>query len=101
MEGLIWLVIIIVAICVARSNKPYNEVGLKRQQELNKQMICPHCNTQGTVETKWVKRKEGISGGKATAGILTCGLSLFATGLSRKNRITEAHCTNCNATWNY
>lgn len=66
---------------------------------LNEKMICPHCQEKGNVRTKSVSKKLGISGGKATAAILTGGWSLLATGLSRKENTTQAHCTNCNSTW--
>jgi len=62
-------------------------------------MICPHCQTKGTVRTEWITQKKGISGGKATSAILTGGLSLLATGLSRKEDHIEAHCNNCGMTW--
>lgn len=62
-------------------------------------MVCPHCQSKGTVRTKQVKQKKGISGGKATAAVLTGGLSVLATGLSRKEKATEAHCTRCGNTW--
>jgi len=64
-------------------------------------MICPHCQTKGCVYTKNVKMKAGVSGGKATAAILTGGFSLFATGLSRKQSVTEAWCSNCQSTWHF
>lgn len=64
-------------------------------------MICPHCQARGTVTTKKIKRKKGVSGGKATAAILTLGWSLLVTGLSRKEKETEAHCTACGATWHF
>jgi len=48
-----------------------------------------------------VKRKKGVSGAKATGAILTLGWSLLATGLSRKEEITQAHCENCQATWDF
>jgi hypothetical protein len=63
------------------------------------QMMCPHCQVRGSVRTEQTKQKAGISGGKATGAILTGGVSLFATGLSRKQRVTVAHCSNCGATW--
>lgn len=66
---------------------------------LNRHIICPHCQIQGQVRTKEVKNKVGISGGKATAAILTGGVSLLATGLSRKSKMTQSHCCNCNSTW--
>jgi hypothetical protein len=65
----------------------------------NNQMVCPHCRKKGKVLTWGVSQKKGISGGKATAALLTGGASLFATGLSRKERGTKAHCANCNNTW--
>jgi len=67
----------------------------------NLEMICPHCQTKGMVYTKQVKKKKGISGGKATAAVLTAGFSILATGLSRKEKSTEAHCDNCGATWHF
>ncbi|MDY0088578.1 MAG: hypothetical protein RBS78_08545 [Coriobacteriia bacterium] len=65
------------------------------------QMICPHCQSKGTVTTKEVKRKKGVSGGKATAAVLTGGWSILATGLSRKESMTEAHCRKCGSTWHF
>ena len=65
------------------------------------QMICPHCQTKGKVRTKEIEKKAGVSGGKATAAILTGGISLLATGLSRKEDLTQAHCGNCTSTWTF
>jgi hypothetical protein len=106
MEGAVaWIVIIILVVCIAKAKKPYNPEGLERQQEqqylASRNMICPHCQTKGSVTTQQIKKKVGVSGGKATAGILTCGLSLFAVGLSRKDSVTEATCSNCSSTWCY
>jgi hypothetical protein len=64
-------------------------------------MICPHCQTRGYVSTIPQKRKKGISGAKATGALLTMGVSMLATGLSRKETMTQAHCGNCNATWDF
>jgi hypothetical protein len=66
---------------------------------LNAKMVCPHCQTKGTVWTEKKQVKAGISGGKATGALLTGGLSLLATGLSRKKAVTEATCRNCNMAW--
>lgn len=66
---------------------------------LNSVMICPHCHTRGSVRTNPVKQKAGISGGKATAALLTGGLSLLVVGLSRKENKTEARCVTCGNTW--
>lgn len=68
---------------------------------LSAQMACPHCQSRGVVHTKKVTQKKGVSGGKATAAVLTGGLSMLATGLSRKEALTEAHCVNCGATWHF
>jgi len=63
--------------------------------KLRKEIICPHCQTKGQIRTKETKRKKGISGAKATGALLTGGLSILATGLSRKEVGTEAYCGNC------
>lgn len=65
----------------------------------NSAMICPHCQTRGKIRVKPIEKKTGISGGKATAAVLTGGISLVATGLSRKDNVTQAHCEECNNTW--
>lgn len=62
-------------------------------------IICPHCQIRGKVTSRIVRQKKGISGGKATGALLTGGLSLLGTGLSRKERATEMHCRNCNTQW--
>jgi len=67
----------------------------------NGQMICPHCQVRGKVHTKKVTQKKGVSGGKATGAILTGGVSLLATGLSRKENATEAFCRNCSSIWHF
>jgi hypothetical protein len=66
---------------------------------LNSAMVCPHCQSKGKVRTKHITQKKGISGGKATAAVLTGGLSVLAVGLSRKEANTQAHCDNCGSTW--
>lgn len=70
-------------------------------RSLNPQLVCPHCAVRGMVHTKQGSRKVGISGGKATGALLTAGLSLFAVGLSRKEKVTEACCANCNISWQF
>ena len=46
-----------------------------------------------------IMKKTGMSGGKTAAGLLTVGISLLATGLSRKELTTRAHCSNCGNSW--
>jgi len=65
------------------------------------QLVCPHCGVRGSVHARSKDAKTGISGGKATAALLTCGLSLLAVGLSRHQQITEAWCGNCGSTWRF
>lgn len=66
---------------------------------INELMICPHCQQKGYVRTKPIIQKKGISGGKATAAVLTGGASVLLTGLSRKEANTQAHCDYCGQTW--
>lgn len=68
---------------------------------LNTKLVCPHCQSKNCVRTKSVDRKKGISGGKAVGAVLTLGWSILAVGLSRKEHLTQAHCDNCNSTWDF
>ena len=63
------------------------------------EIVCPHCRQAGGVSTRAVKRKTGISSAKATAAIFTLGLSIFATGLRRKELKIEAGCAKCSSKW--
>jgi hypothetical protein len=74
-----------------------SERNRKRKQQ--SQILCPHCQQKGGVTTRPVKRKKGISGGKATAAVITGGVSVLATGLSRKENETEAKCSKCGSIW--
>lgn len=67
--------------------------------DINNVMICPHCQQVGHIRTKEVIQKKGVSGGKATAAVLTGGVSLLLVGLSRKDGATQAYCDNCNNKW--
>lgn len=64
-------------------------------------IVCPHCHTKGHVSTRQVYLKKGISGGKVMGALFTGGVSLFATGLSRKEQATEAQCSKCGAVWHF
>jgi hypothetical protein len=63
------------------------------------EMVCPHCGVRGKVATVGVRQKKGISGGKATGAVLTGGVSMLATGLSRKESATRAACGHCRSRW--
>lgn len=62
-------------------------------------LVCPHCQTTGRVSKRSKRVKRGISGGKATGAILTGGLSLLGTGLSRRVQVTEMRCAACGTNW--
>ncbi|GAC1535141.1 MAG: hypothetical protein NVS3B1_29610 [Marmoricola sp.] len=66
---------------------------------LKPEVICPHCQQKGGVLAQPMKRKKGISGGKATGAVLTGGLSMLATGLSRKQSALSCYCRNCKMRW--
>ena len=109
MEIVVVIIILVILGLAMGTNKPSNMPPdeLKdyddrlRWGPVSPAYICPHCQTKGFVRTMPVKRKRGISGAKATAGLLTTGLSVLATGLSRKEGLTQAHCGNCNSTWDF
>jgi Flp pilus assembly protein TadB len=73
----------------------------RKRSEQDAQKICPHCQSKGTVTTRYVQVKKGVSGGKLTAAFLTLGLSLFAVGLSRRETPTEARCSKCGSVWHF
>lgn len=64
-------------------------------------LVCPHCQASGNVRTERTKAKRGVSGGKATAAILTAGVTMLATGLSRKEDVTKATCGRCKSVWTF
>jgi transcription elongation factor Elf1 len=68
---------------------------------INPKIECPQCHNVGAVAVRSAKQKVGVSGGKATGAVLTGGVSLIATGLSRKQRVSQAHCGNCGSDWTF
>ena len=68
---------------------------------IRSQIVCVHCQVRGGVRTKRIQKDAGISGKKASAAALTGGISILATGLSRKETVTQAHCDNCGSTWTF
>jgi hypothetical protein len=67
----------------------------------NAVLVCSHCQATGSVRTKPVNRKTGISGGKIAAAVLLSPLTLLATGISRNEHATQAHCDRCGSTWTF
>lgn len=92
METFLIIVIFCVAVCIRAIANNYHGT-------VNNWLICPHCSSKGTVFIKPITKKSGISGGKATGALLTGGLSLLITGLSKKEERKEAYCSNCEMTW--
>lgn len=76
-----------------------NQETVRVAAEKAKQIVCQHCQTKGFVSVEKLRQKQGISGGKATAAVLTGGLSVVATGLSRHEQVTKANCSNCGTQW--
>ena len=111
----LWMFVILVGVIVVIGMKLKSDPEEERQRQIDAEAervlahygpisplyICPHCQTKGFVRTIPVKRKKGVSGAKATGAILTLGFSMLATGLSRKENVTQAHCGNCNSTWDF
>ncbi|NLX45640.1 MAG: hypothetical protein GXY71_07000 [Treponema sp.] len=87
---------------LSEEEKHQREINLIYGQ-INPELICPHCQTKGKVHISIIvnREKNGISGAKATAAILTGGASLLVTGLSKKETkmSTRAFCENCKMTW--
>jgi hypothetical protein len=94
-------VLVLVVGFIARLSLGEQEYAGQRKAERMRAMTCPHCQTKGSVAVKRVRIKGGVSGGKATGALLTGGLSLLATGLSRKHEVTEASCSECGAVWHF
>lgn len=68
---------------------------------VNVALVCPHCQTKGNVHVRQVKREGGVSSAKLIGGLLTGWRSLYVTGLSRKEKLTRAHCDYCGSTWEF
>lgn len=70
-----------------------------RKREQDSHIHCIYCRRSGSVTTLRRRVKRGVSGAKATGALATGGLSIFATGLSRKQDIVEARCSHCGMSW--
>ena len=71
MEGFVLLAFIIWFIYMWNKKPKYPQTTQTPKQTtqhtMNQNMICPHCNTKGSVTTKQVKKKVGISGGQGNS----------------------------------
>jgi hypothetical protein len=91
-------VLVVLAVVIWAVSKSGNTTINAREDG---RLVCPHCQTKGSVTTCRVKLKKGISGAKATGALLTAGVSVLATGLSRKEDATQAKCSNCGSVWHF
>ena len=95
------IIAVAVALFVWFYNSPDAKAGREaarlREAERQAQIVCPHCQVPGHVTRTLAQRKQGVSGGKATGAIVTGGASLFLTGLSRKQLVTEMTCVSPDA----
>lgn len=84
------------------AGKALREISrIQEHGKINAILVCPHCQATGSVRSKPVDRKTGISGGKIAAAVLLSPLTLLATGVSRNERATQAHCDHCGSTWTF
>ncbi len=86
---------------VAKQAQRAAKTASRAHGDVRPQVVCPHCQQRGNVRCQAIKNKKGISGGKATGALLTGGVSMLATGLSRKEAATQAYCSNCQSTWQF
>jgi hypothetical protein len=102
------IILIVVGILVAgiamgiKDSTPDSRTGISPAQARAHQqalIICPYCQNRGGVTWHQVKRKQGISGAKATGAVLTGGLSVVATGLSKKGFVRACSCAICGMKW--
>jgi len=66
---------------------------------LNDKIKCNYCENVGSVRFRRVQTKKGFSTGKATAAVLTAGISVIATGLAKKGGASKLYCENCKMEW--
>ena len=59
---------------------------VRKKIAADEQIVCQHCQTKGKVVTEMARVKVGISGGKATAAVLTGGWSLLGPDWRRRKR---------------
>ncbi len=62
----------------------------------DKAIVCPFCQTRGTVRTK---KKSQTSVGKGIGAALTFGVSTIFTGLNKHQSLIQATCAQCKQTW--
>jgi hypothetical protein len=103
--GTVFIVVIVLSVLCGVAQAMEKIAKTKTDAEQRKagehKIVCPQCQERGFVTTASVTEKTGIHGGKATAAILTGGVSMLATGLSNELGKTQATCSNCGSTWRF
>jgi len=77
----------------------WNQHIRNKHGPINRMLLCPHCGVKGKIHVKSTTQKRGIDGGKATAAVFTCGLSMLLTGLSRMEKANKLYCESCEMSW--
>jgi hypothetical protein len=70
-----------------------------RHGTIKPHIVCPWCRRAGKVATHRVHAKVGYSAAKGVAAIMTQGVSLLFTGISKKKWVTMAKCFGCETEW--
>lgn len=66
---------------------------------INSDVWCPNCKQKGSVRSRFVSRKVGISGPKVFLALITFGISLLLLGVSRNETRQKFKCENCLSEW--
>ena len=96
--GIILMFVGIVA-CASLSRESEEERLSREHGPINSELVCTHCQSKGTVRTKKTEQTKGIHGGKAAGAVMTGGLSILATGISRHEKTTKCRCDHCKMEW--
>lgn len=97
--GWVMLIAIVVVAVVVLMFTPDNWLPAARVGD-PAQIVCPHCQTRGSVAARDTKRSTRLGVRKTGAAILTLGASAPLTGgISKKQMVTEMSCKNCGMRW--
>ena len=63
-------------------------------------LICPHCQTKGTVTTALIESEGGLAG-RNIDGIYFPVATMLETGQPASTILTQAHCGTCQSVWKF
>ncbi len=109
MGFLILLLVIVVFVIVAAAIKVYTMTPGQMNEylnndmygQINSQMVCPHCQTIGTVRTKAIAQNDELNAREAIIAVASEGLSLFLPKSPQQEKTTQSHCDKCGNTWTF